>query len=373
MKTLYIHIGTPKTGSSAIQAFLSQNREVLTQKGFCYPKFPFHYDYVSKNRNGYFLRAKKLENRQSDFEEGIEMLRKAFEEYSNVILSEEGIWYENFKWHQQLFDVMQEKGYQVKIIVYLRRQDDYVVSRWNQFVKSYSYKYKHRDTDDGIWENFLKRELKDSRLNYFTTLKKLEDIYGEGNILVRRYDRNYFTKGSVISDFLQTVGLERTDEYTEAQLVVNPSLSPNTAEIQRVLNTVVAERDEENVNDASDIKFLRDRLLSYSVLSKESYPCNMFSEDEAKEFMEHYHKENCRVAKKYFGEEELFSLEIKAVPKWEKDNPNMQDDIIRFMGLTFMYFLEENREIRKELHTLKLFRKKIRHPIRTIEEKMSNR
>ena len=51
----------------------------------------------------------------------------------------------------------------------------------------------------------------------------------------------------------------------------------------------------------------------------------------------------------------------------------MQDDIIRFMGLTFMYFLEENREIRKELHTLKLFRKKIRHPIRTIEEKMSNR
>ena len=97
MKTLYIHIGTPKTGSSAIQAFLSQNREVLTQKGFCYPKFPFHYDYVSKNRNGYFLRAKKLENRQSDFEEGIEMLRKVFEEYSNVILSEEGIWYENFK------------------------------------------------------------------------------------------------------------------------------------------------------------------------------------------------------------------------------------------------------------------------------------
>lgn len=39
-KTLYLHIGTPKTGSSAIQTFLEQNRETLRSKGIDYPGGP---------------------------------------------------------------------------------------------------------------------------------------------------------------------------------------------------------------------------------------------------------------------------------------------------------------------------------------------
>ena len=371
MKTLYIHIGTPKTGSSAIQAFLRQNQHVLEEKGVYYPRFPFRYDYVLRNRNGYFLRGERLGSRHPDFVEGMRLIGEAFEKYPNIILTEEGIWYETRKWHNQLSDIMRKKRYDVKIIVYIRRQDEYVLSRWNQFIKSYFYKYRDRKTDDAIWENYLQRALKDSKLNYFTTLKRLEEIYGEGNVLVRRYDRSYFSGGkSICADFLQTIGLEQTDEYTDAEVAVNPSLSPNTAEIQRILNTVVINQAEENVDD---VLLLRDLLLSYSGLSRENYPCSMFSEEEAEEFMKHYHKGNCKVAKKYFGEEELFPLRGKAAPKWEKGNPNMQDDIIRFMGLACMYFLEENRKIRKELQELKLFRKKVRHPIHTLGEKLSNK
>ena len=37
-KTLYLHIGLPKTGTTSIQNYLFENREALMQRGVCYPK-----------------------------------------------------------------------------------------------------------------------------------------------------------------------------------------------------------------------------------------------------------------------------------------------------------------------------------------------
>ena len=90
MNTLYIHIGTAKTGSSALQSFLRKNNKVLEEKGYCYPKFPFYYENVSKNRNGYFLRGEKLGNKGANFGECMNIVREAFEKCPNVILSDEG-------------------------------------------------------------------------------------------------------------------------------------------------------------------------------------------------------------------------------------------------------------------------------------------
>ena len=40
MKTLHVHIGTPKTATTAIQHFCKENAKILAEKGFCYPIFP---------------------------------------------------------------------------------------------------------------------------------------------------------------------------------------------------------------------------------------------------------------------------------------------------------------------------------------------
>ena len=67
MPTLYLHIGTPKTGTTALQNFLPANEEVLEQHGICYPDFGFRYTGLGVHRNGHikmslvteFLKRKK--------------------------------------------------------------------------------------------------------------------------------------------------------------------------------------------------------------------------------------------------------------------------------------------------------------------------
>jgi len=39
MRTLWFHIGTPKTGTSALQLFFNMNREKLLALGVTYPDF----------------------------------------------------------------------------------------------------------------------------------------------------------------------------------------------------------------------------------------------------------------------------------------------------------------------------------------------
>lgn len=66
MATLYLHIGTPKTGTTAIQNFLPLNKSLLNEQGFCYPDFGYRYYGVNRYRNGHFLvhRRKKLRSRR---------------------------------------------------------------------------------------------------------------------------------------------------------------------------------------------------------------------------------------------------------------------------------------------------------------------
>ena len=57
MSTVYIHVGTPKTGTSAIQVFFTKNRKLLKEKGVCYPNLGFDFPGINSNRNAHCLNA----------------------------------------------------------------------------------------------------------------------------------------------------------------------------------------------------------------------------------------------------------------------------------------------------------------------------
>lgn len=399
MKTLYLHIGMPKTGTSSIQKFLLKNRSALKQHGYCFPKLPYQYPFTFQNRNGYFLIGKQYNEDGSRnqalekeyLKEGMAKICDYFETYDHVILSEETLW-RAFRTHSYLFPYLKKHaknhGYQIRIIVYLRRQDEYQLSLWKQNVK-------HPKTAQTLpFELRLKQVLTEEplTLQYASTLDEIADIFGKDSLIVRRFERCYWKNGSIIDDFLDCIGLEHTEEYKELPRDINPSLSENMAQIKRFINKDQTFSTEEN---AYLVQFLR----ALSPESSALYPCSMLSVDETRALLDQFAEENARVANDYIGDgKPLFSNEIKELPKWDADNPYMTEDLVRFFSAVCVNLHRENEllnvqlaetqkelaQLKKELTTLdttvrneqsllRSFRYKLKHPFRALWNRMFHR
>ena len=144
-----------------------------------------------------------------------------------------------------------EYGYQIRLIVYLRRQDTFQISNWKQNVK-------HPKTASTLtFEERLNQVLTDEPyvLNYGIRLDQMADLFGKENLIVRRYEPDSWINGSIIDDFLVCVGLNHTDEFIPLQRDINPSLYGNTTEIKRIINKDPTFTLEENAYLG---QFLRD-------------------------------------------------------------------------------------------------------------------
>lgn len=369
MKTLHVHIGTPKTGTTSIQNFCCENQRLLEQRGYCYPMFPYAYKGIAKVRNGHFLLGRVVgaggvrdENREREiYREGMATLRKLFSTYDDIILSDEGIWWrmDSIKkaFWTDLKQAAQQEGFRIHAIVYLRRQDKLYISHWNQVVKAKSGVIADYTLQEALEKDNLK-----IWLEYYEKIERIAGIIGKENITVRRFDKKHFVQGSLYADFLETVGLSLTEEYNISQDVRNVGLYGNTHEIKRVLNSL-PQMSERAVNT-----FFVDSLWEISGVSKQEYPSEMMSKEETEAFLRTYQEGNRKIAEEYLGEPgaELFDEPILDLPKWQKDNPYMYDDLIRFAGVTTIRLREENRKLKKEVKDLSDFRNHLKHPFRTL-------
>lgn len=149
MKTLYLHIGTPKTATTSLQHFCEENETIFKENNYCYPLFPRKFRHINILRNGFFLSYKcydengdrREQEEEACFRQGMDMVLEHFRTYDNVILSDESMWSVAFKrgkpelW-EKIRREADENNYRVKVIVYLRRQDSLADSWWNQKVKN---------------------------------------------------------------------------------------------------------------------------------------------------------------------------------------------------------------------------------------------
>ena len=362
MKTLHIHIGTPKTATTAIQYFCKENAEMLEKEGYCYPTFPFEYPGISNAHNGRFLMGvvkdkdgnRNTKQEEINFREGMNIVKKLFQEYEHIILSDEGIWRRTEGIKEDFWKIMVQEAekaeFQIHVIVYLRRQDKYFLSNWNQRVK--------RLCSNHTIEEFT--EMGDKRrLDYYGKLEQISGVVGKENITVRRFEKDNFEGGSIYADFLSIFHIALTDEYKVSQDVRNIGLYGNTHEIKRVLNIFPWMKDEKVR------KYITDILQEDSEISKKEYPCEMYSKEEIRDLLECYREGNQKVAEEYLGEEpgsDLFDDIVSDLPKWQKDNPYMVDDLIRILGSVMMHLYQHEKEF-EQLHQSVW---QMRHPFRAV-------
>tara|TARA_B100001063_G_C16706054_1_gene525286 strand:- start:43 stop:975 length:933 start_codon:yes stop_codon:yes gene_type:complete len=125
-KIFYFHIGNHKTGTTSIQLFLHNNRDLLKKNNLIYPEIDVSemYNYNNNNVSWELSNDKRFDKKKRTLSDLIKLIDSA---ESNIIFSSEDfpiVEYDNKKF-QLLKNKITENNFSIKIIIYLRNQIDH--------------------------------------------------------------------------------------------------------------------------------------------------------------------------------------------------------------------------------------------------------
>ncbi len=243
MATVYLHIGAPKTATSTLQSMLAGSYKQLLAQGVLYPRLLRHGDAhhtlvcdLIQAYQGHTMadlwygertRGEAWRDLQREIEEHEQRVDK-------IILSSELFFGQTQRLEEMLADIRQRlSGHELKVVVYLRRQDQLYSSFFNQDVKgarqwahnAYQFYQTHQifqhDYDEllGIWSRGVGRE----------------------NMLIRPYEAAQWAGGNIIEDFCSVTGIAPLDT---APASANESLGPTQLYIKLCLNRVGFDKGE---------------------------------------------------------------------------------------------------------------------------------
>jgi len=244
MKTVYIHIGTFKTGTTSIQLFLKNNRERLQERGIYIPTTPIlahHPLPLSLIKQHSRWRAGWRE-----FEGGPEEIWDRFvaeveaTDCQKILISSESfcdLVNENCREKSQLFAEFLKSRlgpYNVKIICYLRSIAPYLKGIYQESIKITSRKISFADEIN----NLFNRDSIHTRPSLY--LDFYADIFGEDSLIVREYSKDKLLEGDSVKDLLSILGC--ADLYTVNESIKsNPSLDDIQLSYKKALNAYTAD------------------------------------------------------------------------------------------------------------------------------------
>lgn len=281
-----MHAGTYKTGTTALQLFLYRNAEALNAAGLYRPKTGAedsatswgHHDLARLGRQGqvrerwHALRAE---------------CREALPQSGRAVISSE--LFSNAHRASAFAPVSHiMRKWQVRVVIYLRRQDQYLESLYNHHIKSVG---EVRSITE-----FAKVISK--RLNYPRLLSHFTDAFGAENLTVRPYETGSL-KGDICTDFLDVLGMEMPENAVINKVVTNPGLTR-----EGVGKMLAANRQHQN----------NPKLLSLQramILKRYSAPVHykhqFLNPGERAALIARYEEENADIARRFLnGQDQLF-------------------------------------------------------------------
>lgn len=286
-KELYLHIGTHKTGTSALQQFFAANRKRLGRQGIIYP-----YDRGGGGGEaGHFrlwwslqaVRGKGDDRYPADLGSSEQEWQAVLSQSGNgrLLISAEGLW--NCKPEDIAKIKTMTADFPVTIVVYLRRQDLLAASVYNQLAKT---------------RGQAMTDYKPSQyaLNYADMLQRWSAAFGKEKVLVRPYERGQFYKNSIFADFMHHVfDLEVPADYTIPQGNVNARLHRIAFEYKQCINFLPMSVDLkrstlEPLMSVSDVFYREGRA-----------DASLFSPRDQLELLGQYTGVNETIAREYLG------------------------------------------------------------------------
>jgi hypothetical protein len=211
-KKIYIHVGPPKTGTSAVQKWLSSNQAILQQQGVLYPSHKVDANGVSSgNVNCIYdiddnkqiqLNKTRLDSLLGDFQAS---------QFSILLLSSEFF----FRQMDELKSLIPE----AKFIAYIRNPLETKESSYNQSVKRH-FQVKELNT------------VRRKQLPFMVRLVEFSEQFGHNDLILRLYGGTYFYRNNIVSDILFVMGIDMDVSLP----IVNSSYQFEALEFKRWFN-----------------------------------------------------------------------------------------------------------------------------------------
>lgn len=306
---LVLHIGSGKTGTSSIQGFLHHNRDRLADLGHLYPRAPGATRHI---RLGLSIQPDdSLEDRIAWHRQGAsspEAFRKSFRRelmreiqesgLARVLFSDEALYGSPKEALRRLREFVDRIAGSLRLVVYLRRQDDHLVSRYQQVVKvGETKRLTEWAGDPGHSDTY----------DYYLRLSTWERLLEPDEFLVRRFEPDSFVEGSLLQDFLVAVGVEaRADEMAQSPRR-NPSLDAESVEFLRLFNLYRVE------NEGARVGLIHNRALVKRLAERSAGPVPTLPAPFLDQFMAQWGEANRAVARRYLRDDagELFLMPRK--------------------------------------------------------------
>ncbi len=293
-----MHIGTGRAGSTSIQFFLRDNRERLNELGILYPRSPGQ---ARHTQLGLFAKPKaELEaapewSRQRRDDPA--RFRKAFKRrllseiddsgLSRMLLSDEILFGSSEQALRRLSRFTERISESLRLVAYLRRQDDHMVSRYQQGVKI-GWVARLRD-----WA----QEDMSSLYDYRARIAMHERLLAPADFVIRPFERERFVNGSLFEDFLDAAQIDARIEDLAEVPNLNESLDAESVEFLRLLNIHRVEHDGAT-EGLIDNRELAKRLTGASEGPILTLPAAVLDP-----FMDQWAETNRAVAREFLGDE----------------------------------------------------------------------
>ncbi len=218
-KTAYIHLGLPKTGTTAMQTVL---QNLFDQGMLDKYDMQFHHKSTWLYLFDYWVNQ-DLEYFVKKVHEDIERFGSVGEK--NIIFSNECLTVSAMNQYNAISDVMLDaisyafSLYDIKIIIYLRRQDILFESMAMQNIKMAL-------GCENVFEMY-----KETKFDFKDILDSCAEKFGKENVIVRVYDRETLYNNDSTSDFLHILGLDEYIYSDAVKISANPSFSPRNIRI----------------------------------------------------------------------------------------------------------------------------------------------
>ncbi|NOU66249.1 hypothetical protein GC096_19600 [Paenibacillus sp. LMG 31461] len=323
MKTLYVHIGMPSTDTTLIQEFLSMNQETLKKNDIFYP-VDENKSYVIWNQHMPLVTAITGENIPTYTDRKKYISENILEEFisdiditieNNVIISSEGF---SSLFEKKHIVALKKKfnKYNVKIIVYVRRQDDFIISNFQHAVRE----GRHFDFS-------LEQIAEIENAKYYHIIRAWIRVFGEKNVYIRIFNENEFFRNDLYSDFMNILGVNL--QYTKVEVPrkhQNQSISYEKALFLKMLSSYLAA-----IDDIDNEKRLNHQEIRKVIINSSSDDVgdikNFLSFSERLEIIKIFSRDNAKLAKKYLKRKngELFNVgSVNPIEefKYKKDLPD---------------------------------------------------